>query len=331
MKALKKIFFVILILVALLLIIAIFLPSEAKVERSLLIKASPDVIAAKITNLHSWDEWSPWKDKDSAAEYKYNDTVGVGGWMDWKGPVVGEGKLTITRVTPDSVIYFLAFREPFQSESNGSYSFIKTDSGTVVTWTDASALSWPMGRLMGLFMNFDEMMGPDFETGLSRLKKATEVSYKYTYNVQEKEVSPMIIATIRNKVNTGEIGDIMGKSYGEIQAYIAKNGAKCTGSPMAITLAWDSLSWDFEAAIPIDKEIKGNDKITVKKSYEGKTIWVTYTGPYEKTFQAYTDLDQYMKEKGLTQAGGPWEVYLTDPGTEPDSTKWVTEIYFPVK
>ena len=331
MKVLKKIFFVILIFVVLLLIIAIFLPSEAKVERSLLMKATPDVIAAKITNLHSWDEWSPWKGADSAAVYKYNDTIGIGGWMDWKGTILGEGKLTLTKVTADSVMYFLEFYEPYQSESNGSFSFIKTDSGTVVCWTDVAKLPWPMGRLMGLFMNFDEMMGPDFEKGLGKLKKATETTYKYTYNIQEKEVTPMTIATIRNKVNMGEIGDILGKSYGEIQAFIAKNGAKMAGAPMAITIAWDSLSWDFEAALPVDKDIEGNDRIQVKKSFEGKVLFVEYKGPYNKTYQAYMDLENYKKEKGYADAGGPWEVYITDPGAEPDTSKWIAEIYFPVK
>jgi effector-binding domain-containing protein len=331
MKALKKILFVLLILIAAILLIAAFLPSQSKVERSLLMSASSDAINAKITNLHSWDEWSPWKDSDTAAKYKYNDTIGVGAWMDWNGKIVGAGKLTLTKVTPDSIQYSLAFREPFESESHGSFSFAKTDSGTVVTWTDIENLSWPMGRLMGLFMNFDKMMGPDFEKGLARLKKATENSFKYTYNVQEKEVTPMTIATIRNKVNKGEIGNILGKSYGEIQAYIAKNGAKMAGAPMAITIAWDSLSWDFEAALPINKEIKGNDHIQIKKSFEGKVLFVEYKGSYEKTYQAYMDLEQYKKSKGYSDAGGPWEVYVTDPGTEPDTSKWITEIYFPVK
>jgi effector-binding domain-containing protein len=328
---LKKIFLVLIILVAVVLVAAFFLPSQSRIERSIVINSPAENIAAKIVDLHLWDEWSPWKDQDSAATYKYNDTIGVGGWMDWNGKIVGSGKLTITKVLPDSIVYFLAFKEPFESESNGTFSFTSVEGGVKVTWTDLESLPWPMGRIMGLFMNFDEMLGPDFEKGLSRLKKTVESSYKYTYTVQEKEISPAIIATIRNKVNSGEIGEIMGKSYGEIQAFLAKNGAKQNGSPMAITLAWDSLSWDFEAAIPIDKEIEGTDKIVVKKSYEGKAIFVTYTGPYEQTYQAYTDLDQYMKEKGLTQAGGPWEVYITDPGTEPDQTKWVTEIYFPVK
>jgi len=331
MKTLKKILLVLVILIALVHLIAIFLPSKAKVERSRAIKATSEAIITNITNLHNWDKWSPWKDQDSAAVYKYNDTIGAGAWMDWSGKIVGTGKLTLTKVTADSVQYFLAFREPFQSESRGSFSLAKTDSGTVVIWTDIENLSWPMGRIMGLFMNFDKMMGPDFEKGLARLKKATENVYKYTYDVKEKEITPATIATIRNKVTKDNIGNVLGKSYGEIQAFIAKNGAKCIGSPMAITIAWDSLSWDFEAALPIDKEIKGNDHIQVKKSFEGKVLFVEYKGPYEKTYQAYIDLEQYKKSKGYTDAGGPWEVYVTDPMTEPDTSKWITEIYFPVK
>jgi effector-binding domain-containing protein len=331
MKTLKKSLIILAALIGVLLIIAVFLPSEARVERSIVIDASANEIAANITDLHQWDKWSPWKSADSAAEYKYNDTIGLGAWMEWAGKIVGKGKLTIKKITADSIIYFLAFKEPFESESNGSFSFAQADSGVKVTWTDIESLPWPMGRIMGLFLNFDEMMGPDFEKGLAKLKSTTEESYKYSYEILEKEVSPMTIAVIRNKVKAGEIGEILGKSYGEIQAYIAKHGAKMTGSPMAITLAWDSLSWDFEAAIPIDKEIPGNDKIQIKKSYAGKVIYAEYTGPYTGTYQAYTDLDVYQKKKGYTEAGGPWEVYVTDPGMEPDTSKWITEIYFPVK
>ncbi|ALO14213.1 Transcriptional regulator, effector-binding domain/component [Salinivirga cyanobacteriivorans] len=34
---------------------------------------------------------------------------------------------------------------------------------------------------------------------------------------------------------------------------------------------------------------------------------------------------------GLEAAGSPWEVYLTDPQTEKDTSKWLTKMYQPVK
>jgi AraC family transcriptional regulator len=38
-----------------------------------------------------------------------------------------------------------------------------------------------------------------------------------------------------------------------------------------------------------------------------------------------------MKSQGLEPAGAPWEVYVTDPGAEPDPSKWRTDIFFPVR
>jgi len=46
---------------------------------------------------------------------------------------------------------------------------------------------------------------------------------------------------------------------------------------------------------------------------------------------AYNSINEYFEiGGGLTQTGGPWEVYATDPGAEPDTSKWLTEIWFPV-
>ena len=38
-----------------------------------------------------------------------------------------------------------------------------------------------------------------------------------------------------------------------------------------------------------------------------------------------------MKSEGLEAGGAPWEVYVTDPGAEPDKSKWRTDIFFPVR
>ncbi len=55
-----------------------------------------------------------------------------------------------------------------------------------------------------------------------------------------------------------------------------------------------------------------------------------HTGPYEKLPDAYSALTEWIKENGKHEAGPPWEVYVTDPGGEPDSSKWQTEVVWPV-
>ena len=35
-----------------------------------------------------------------------------------------------------------------------------------------------------------------------------------------------------------------------------------------------------------------------------------------------------MGNNGLNYDAKPWEVYITDPGVEKDTSKWVTHVYF---
>lgn len=332
MKWIKRILFFLIAIIAIALIVAFFLPSSYKIERSILVKADASRIMSQVIDLKKWDFWSPWKPQDTAAIYTYNDTVGINAFMEWKGEIVGSGKLRITGVdTGKNVMYNLSFIEPFESVSTGGFIFETVPEGTKVTWKDEGTLAWPIMRWVGVFMNFDSQMGPDFEKGLSLLKDRVEKMHVYSYNVLEKNVEPLTIATIHEKVKMSDIEKTIGADYGAIMEYIAKNDAKCSGSPMAITIAYDSLFWEFEAALPIDKEIPSNDKIKIKKSHKGKTAYVVYHGSYDKTYGAYTDIEAYIKENNLTVAGGAWETYITDPSTEADTSKWITEIYYPIK
>lgn len=332
MKWIKRILIVLIALIAIALIIPIFLASSYKVERSIVIKTDAAKIMSQVSDLKKWDFWSPWKPQDTAATYTYNDTIGKNAFMEWEGKIVGTGNLRIIAIdSGKSISYRLTFLKPFKSKSTGSFIFETTGEGTKVTWMDEGALPWPIGRWMGLFIDFDKQLGPDFEKGLSLLKDRAEKMHTYTYNVLEKNVDPVTIATIHEKVKTSDIEKTIGADFAALMEYIGKNGAKCSGPPMAITTSFDSLMWEFEAALPIDKEIPSSDKIKVKKSFGGKTAYVVYNGPYNKTYLAYGDIEAYIKENKLSIAGGAWESYITDPMTEPDTTKWVTEIYYPVK
>jgi effector-binding domain-containing protein len=332
MKWIKRILLTLIAIIALALIVAFLLPSSYKVERSVIIVSDATKIMSQVTDLKKWDFWSPWKPHDTAATYTYNDTVGKNAFMSWKGKIVGTGNLRITAVdTGKSISYNLAFVEPYENKSTGSYIFEKAPEGTKVTWTNEGKLSWPVGRWMGVFMNFDKMLGPDFEKGLSLLKSHVEKMHVYSYNVVEKNIEPFTIASIHEKIKNSEIKKTLTADYAAIMEYAAKKGTKCSGPPMAMTISYDSLNWDFEAALPLDKEIPSTDKIKIKKSYGGKTAFVVYHGPYDKTAGAYSDIKAYITENNLKINGEPCETYVTDPGLERDSSKWITNIYFPVK
>ncbi len=63
---------------------------------------------------------------------------------------------------------------------------------------------------------------------------------------------------------------------------------------------------------------------------EGRCAHVMHIGPYDKIGNAYTQLEQYMKDLGVTRNGPYHEIYISDPTkTEPEKLKTIIRV--PVK
>jgi effector-binding domain-containing protein len=58
---------------------------------------------------------------------------------------------------------------------------------------------------------------------------------------------------------------------------------------------------------------------------------VKYYGPYSGIKNAYNSLQTYITDRNLEESGSAWEEYLSDPVTEPDTNKWQTNVYIPLK
>lgn len=162
---------IIVVLLVLALVVTYFLlPESYEVQRETTINATPAQIYEYVGHLDKWPEWSTWTTENyPAIEYTYYETEGVGARQTWT-QADGSGELTLTHASPDSGIkYDMVFDEAFKA--SGEILFEQGDGGTLVKWRNYGDLEGP-GRLMGPMM--DSMMGPDFESGLAKLKGMLE-------------------------------------------------------------------------------------------------------------------------------------------------------------
>jgi hypothetical protein len=78
---------------------------------------------------------------------------------------------------PSKIVIKLDFFKPFEGHNTAEFTMLPqgdaTNIGTTVTWAMFGPAPF-MSKLMQVFMNMDNMIGKDFETGLSNLKKLTE-------------------------------------------------------------------------------------------------------------------------------------------------------------
>jgi hypothetical protein len=147
-------------------------------ERQTVIDAPASAILPHIADFTKWVDWSPWEGADSALKRTYGGTQGeAGASYAWDGNrKAGAGDMTVVGVKPDVVNIDLHFTRPFDTQSTTTFRLVPAagaDGSTTVVWTMRSPKN-VMSRIMGLFMNFDKMVGGDFEKGLAALKGIAE-------------------------------------------------------------------------------------------------------------------------------------------------------------
>lgn len=184
---LKKILIGVGIIVAIILLLIVALvgyisgrPSEFRIARSTAISAPPAVVFAQVNNLHKWQDWSPWAKLDPNAKLTYSGPdAGTGASYTWSGnDQIGEGRMMVTESKPNDLVRFkLDFLKPFQATNVAEFTFVPKGDQTEVTWSMSGHCNFLM-KTIGLFMDCDKMVGPEFEKGLANLKSVSESSGK---------------------------------------------------------------------------------------------------------------------------------------------------------
>lgn len=173
---LTNILVVVAILIIIVLVLAAMKPPTFRIERSTTINAPADRVFALINDLHSWGNWSPWEKVDPSMKRTFSGSPnGVGAVYEWDGnSKAGSGSMKITKsVAPSAIDINLDFLRPFKASNIAEFRTATTGGATQVTW----AMHGPnqfLGKVVKVFFNMENMVGKDFERGLTNLKVIAE-------------------------------------------------------------------------------------------------------------------------------------------------------------
>jgi len=163
-------------IVIILLVIIAGQPDEFAVTRATRVTAPPEKIFPHVNDLHQWEAWSPWVKLDPNAKSTFSGSAsGAGASMAWEGnSKVGAGQMTITESQPgERILLRLDFQKPMRATNTAEFKFRPEGGQTVVTWSMAGKSCF-MGKVFGLLMDCEKMIGKQYEQGLASLKSVTE-------------------------------------------------------------------------------------------------------------------------------------------------------------
>ncbi|GAB4247035.1 MAG: hypothetical protein Kow0027_08490 [Saprospiraceae bacterium] len=341
MKILKPVLIVLGVLIVLTLIVGLIQPTHFSYEKTKLIEAPRQVVFEQVNNLKNWENWGPWDDYDSTLQVTYGEVYeGVGGTYNWTGDPKnsGSGTITLNYSSMDS----LCFDLDFGGEGGGIGWFKLEDAeggGTNTTWGMAFDVPYPFNAFTIFSAGAMEKNIMDmFELGLSDMKKYCESNATPGGNlaVQEIDFPGRTYLTIRKEVNFTEenaISGFLGQSFGAIMQAMGPAGVQMAGHPTGLYYSYDveSGTTDMAAAVPVENGANvSGDGIQVVEIPAGKALLIEYYGDYNGIGAAHEAMDAYIAKNGLTQGTPVIEEYVTDPGQEPDTSKWLTRVYYPI-
>lgn len=168
-------------LIAVLLIVALFIPEQILVKREIAINRNQIEVFDYVKHLKNQEKYGVWWKADPKMKITTSGIDGTVGYIHaWKSTDdnVGEGQQIIMSLHEDSTSckmeIELKFIKPFKS-NNPSYMSTESISKntTNVTWAITNNMPYPM-NLLGAVMNMEKMLGDDLELGLKNLKVILE-------------------------------------------------------------------------------------------------------------------------------------------------------------
>ncbi len=334
MKTIKILVIILVVAIVGALVWAAFLPSDVKIEEKTVIKAPISKVFNQVNNFHNWQNWAPWQDSVYHTKYE-GSQMGVGARMLWTDKKEGRSVQTITKsILNKEIVTELQFNKD-SKPAKAYFYFTKLPSGTEVRWVmKLDDLSYPLGRFVGYMI--EKGASYNFAKGLKKMKQYVETNKNKPdydgYSIHKDKINIRFFLSSIDSAQMNFMKDKIGKDFAKILNTLTLAKIKPQGYPMVQWIRYSPKGISkYRCLIQTKKKQQSSGDIKTYTIPEGNFVWVKYIGPYSKSAIAWENINKYIKNNNLTVAGAPFEEYIIGPSNSADSSKWITNIYFPVK
>ena len=332
---LKRLLYVLLAVVLLLVGVAYLLPAEVTAQRSIVSQRPPATVFTVLASMNRFNDWSPWYPRDPNASYTWiGPSYGEGAGIHWKGNQdVGEGTQTITAIEPYSRID-VSLDFGAEGPAEAGYRLRAVDGGTEVTWVFHSDLGMnPVGRYFGLLI--DRFLGPDYEQGLAQLKSLVEDLPEgdpagLNFEQVEVEAHNLLFITETTAAESAAVSAGYADAYTQIVPFMAANGLAQAAPPIGVEGGTVDGQYRFDAAIPISGSVAELvEPIQLRSSYAGTALRTVHVGAYHQLQRSADGLKAFAAARGMSANGALWYSFVDDPTVVAEESLR-TEIYLPI-
>jgi effector-binding domain-containing protein len=151
------------------------------------------------------------------------------------------------------------------------------------------------------------------------------------YELSVKEVAAEHIVSVRGRYRIAQLQLVVARELARVVSALLAQGLRPSGGALAIYHGWTDDAVDVELGYPADGAFSAPGSGVVESTLPGgKVLFGVHVGPYTGIGKAYEAMMAYAEANHLVLSDTMWERYVTDPACEPDESKYVTEIGWPL-
>ena len=337
MRILKYLFLLFLLSLVTLTIFVATQKGDFTIERSKIINSPRTLVFNYVNDSKNWAAWNSWAVEDAGIKITNSpNTIGKGSFYAWEGKE-GSGNIeTISIKENDSIVQKMKYNG---NDSDVFMRFKDTVGGTKVTWKTNGKMSFSYKILTAFNSNLKGVIGIMFEKSLANLDK------KLNYEINSFSVKINGIVNVPEnfylaQTFTSEISKVEKNSgivFPKIISYCKKNNIILNGKPFIIYHTYDTINklTKLSICIPIRDSIfiAPGSTIISNKIEAYQAVKTTFTGNYSHKNKALDKSKEYFVSNYLSPDTkfSHIEIYTNGLTETKNPSKWITEIYIPVK
>lgn len=311
--------------------------NEFDVRQSQFINAPKSQVYNYLNDCRNWQTFSYWKQADPSLVYSFpSNTIGVSGYCMWEGSSESGKLLTTKSIENKTIVQKLQI-----NEKAAEFSWTLKDSlkGTVLTWHYIGAVSFNTKVTYALHGGVQQSISMAMQKTLLNLSQTIRKELQ-TYSVTLKGITKKKgCFYLRELINckTIQVQKNIRILVPRMLRFFQKNKLRATGAPFVIYHAYDYPKGfsKISVCLPIKDSIFTSPGSQITSGVlESFTCYKTnLKGDYSHLSDARKKTRSYFEKNHISEntAVPMLEVYTKSSTQIANPSRWMTELYFPVK
>lgn len=296
------------------LIITLFFIPVKRVE-TLSVKGDYSTLAQQLNDQRNWIKWSSSLQTENQkpelsspaneGDWKY---AGAGYYVKMNNPL----SFTLAEKTEDEFPEYSFFITPT----------LKEDSFTITVQHRQHIASYLLEN-------------PENNNGFriaSRMKEYMENPGDfYGFPIEITTTTDLNVITLKDTIASGEKRSRLQEMYNVLDRFIQQSNLTQVQKRIAYFKPYKRDSLIVMTGIAVNELPKSNGEIEAVQMPEARILKCSYRGPYEKISEAYSALENYIKDRKLQKIALQFERYLNDSIPASDSSVVEIDVYYPIR